>query len=133
MSATTTRTTARPVPPATKSKTGEVPPLVLTQIEFVKGMRGQVGSSKANSKTETRWSVFFGDIEVCRARVPNESSGLDPDNLPRDGFFLTGQTLRILTEPPPATAPPSTPARNYMKAWEQAHVTEQLIRRWMPM
>jgi hypothetical protein len=121
--ATRSRNTARPTPPATKPKTGEVPPLVLTQIHFVNGMMGQVGSGKAADKSETRWSQFFGDVEVCRAQVPTELSILDPDKLPRDGFFLTGQTLRVITEPPPATAPPSTPARNYMKAWEKACVT----------
>ena len=97
--ATRSRNTARPTPPATKPKTGEVPPLVLTQIQFVNGMMGQVGSGKAIDKSETRWSQFFGDIEVCRAQVPNEKSILDPDKLPRDGFFLTGQTLRVITEP----------------------------------
>jgi hypothetical protein len=123
--ATRSRSTARPTPPpaTTKPKTAEVPPLVLTQIYFVNGMMGQVGSGKAINKSETRWSQFFGDIEVCRAQVPTERSILDPDKLPRDGFFLTGQTLRVITEPPPATAPPSTPARNYLKAWDRARVT----------
>ena len=84
---------------------------------------GQAGSAKSNGQPATHWSQFFGDIEVCRAQVPTETSDLDPDNLPRDGFFMTGQTLRVISEPPPATAPPSTPARNYLKAWDRARVT----------
>jgi hypothetical protein len=125
VTATKSRNTARPTPSAAKAKTktSEVPPLVLTQIQFVKGMMGQVGNARPTNKSETHWSQFFGDIQVCRAQVPTESSILDPDKLPRDGFFLTGQTLRVISEPPPSTAPPSTPARNYLKAWDRARVT----------
>ena len=36
-------------------------------------------------------------------------------------MFLTGQTLRVISEPPPPGSPKATPARTYMKAWENAY------------
>ncbi len=130
---TSGRTDARPGdrPAAAKSKKAaqkaasdkpDVPPLVLTQIKFKTGMRGRFGVGKANDAAETRWSEFFGDVETARARVPDVRSFLKPDKLPPDGFFLTGQTMRVITEPPPVGSPPSTPSRNYLKAWEKAYV-----------
>ena len=118
-----TRSTGRPVQPAGKAKTGEVPGLTLTQIQFKKGMTGRNGTGKENDKTAVRWSEFYGDIQVSRAKVPGDKTVLDPDRLPKDGFYMTGQTLRVITEPAPASAPPDTPARNYLKAWERAQVT----------
>lgn len=100
----------------------EIPSLVLTQIKFTTGMRGRFGVGNADDSKETRWSEFFGDVETARARVPDVRSFLKPDKLPADGFFLTGQTMRVITEPPPVGSPPSTPARNYLKAWEKAYV-----------
>jgi hypothetical protein len=115
------RTTARSTPeePATK----ELPPLVLTQIHFAKGMIGRFGSGKENDKTDTRWAEFYGNVEAARAKVRDTRTMLNQDKLPPDGFFLTGQTLRVITEPPPVGSPPSTPARNYLKAWENAYVS----------
>ncbi len=100
----------------------DVPPLVLTQIKFTTGMRGRFGVGKASDSTETRWAEFFGDVETARAKVPDVHSFLKPDKLPPDGFFMTGQTMRVITEPPPVGAPTGTPARNYLKAWEKAYV-----------
>ncbi len=121
--ASRTRTTARPMDQPKREKSDEPPPLVLTQIQFKKGMNGRNGTGKENDKNAVRWSEFFGDIQVSRAIVPDDRTVLNPDRLPKDGFYLTGQTLRVITEPPPATAPADTPARNYLKAWERAQVT----------
>jgi hypothetical protein len=99
----------------------EGPSLVLTQVHFNKEMRGRYGSGKETDTVETRWSEFFGDIETCRAKVPNTETQLNPDHLPVDGMFLTGQTLRVISEPPPTGSPKTTPARTYMKAWENAY------------
>jgi hypothetical protein len=102
----------------------EIPALVLTKIKFVTGMRGRFGTGKQNDKTETRWAEFFGDVDAARAEVPTVDSGLNFDRLPPDGFSLTGQTLRVITEPPPAGSSPSTPARNYLKVWDKAYARD---------
>ncbi len=99
----------------------EIPPLVLTKIKFVTGMRGRFGTGKQNDKTENRWAEFFGDVDAARAEVPTVDTGLNFDKLPADGFSLTGQMLRVITEPPPVGSPPETPARNYMKVWDKAY------------
>ncbi len=108
-----------------KSKSDELPPLVLTQIKFMTGMRGRFGVGKSTDVTETRWAEFFGYVETVRAKVPDVHTFLKPDKLPKDGFFLTGQTLRVITEPPPPGSPRSTPSRNYLKAWDNAYVWSQ--------
>ena len=95
--------------------------MVLTQIHFNKGMRGRFGSGKENDKTDHRWSEFYGNVEAFRAKVANTQTKLNPDRLPTDGLFLTGQTLRVIQEPPPVGSPESTPARQYLKAWEKAY------------
>jgi hypothetical protein len=105
-----------------QTSTDEIPPLILTQIRFATEMRGRFGTSKGDDTTETRWAEFFGDIQSARAQVDNVLATLNEDRLPSDGFFLTGQVMRVITEPPPPGAPPSTPARNYVKAWEKAAV-----------
>ena len=53
----------------------------------------------------------------CRTR----ETTLNPDRLPTDGLFLTGQTLRVIQEPPPVGSPKTAPARQYLKAWEKAY------------
>ena len=105
------------------SATSDVAPLVLTQIHFAKGMIGRFGTGKENDKTETRWAEFYGNVQAARAKVRDTRVILNQDKLPPDGFFMTGQTLRVITEPPPVGSPPSTPARNYLKAWENAYVS----------
>ncbi len=91
-------------------------------------MRGRLGTGQANDTQQTRWSEFFGDIELVRAEVPTDEgskSVLDPDKpLPPDGFFLTSQILRVIQEPPPAGAPASTPARSFLKAWDNVTVNK---------
>ena len=107
---------------STDSETGELPPLVLTQIHFIKEMRGYLGSGGEREKQEPHWYEFFGNVQLGRAKVSTTQTILDFDRLPADGFFLTGQTLRVRTEPPPVGSPRSTPARDYVKAWENAGV-----------
>ena len=96
---------------------------MLTQIHFLKGMRGRLGSTSERSQVEPNWYDFFGDIELGRAKVETATSQLNFDKLPADGMFLTGQTLSVRTEPPPVGSPSSTPARDYVKAWENAYVS----------
>jgi hypothetical protein len=111
--------------PATKpanAKASELPPLVLTQIHFLKGMKGRFGSTSERDPTEVQWYEFFGNIQLARAKASSPQSRLNFDKLPADGMFLTSQTLRVRTEPPPVGSPPSTPARDYVKAWERAYV-----------
>ena len=104
----------------TEPTTSQMPTMVLTQIHFNNGMRGRLGSGKENDKTEQRWSEFYGDVEAFRAKVANAKAKLNPDRLPTDGVFLTGQTLRVIQEPPPVGSPESAPARQYLKTWEKA-------------
>jgi hypothetical protein len=105
-----------------ESKADKFPPLVLTQIYFIKGMRGRFQSEQQSDTVATNWYEFFGDVQLARAKVPDARSILNFDKLPGDGLFLTCQTLRVITEPPPDGSPPSTPARDYVKAWEKAKV-----------
>jgi hypothetical protein len=107
-----------------ETKASDVPTMVLTQIHFNKGMRGRFGSGKENDKTDHRWSEFYGNVDAFRATVPNAQTMLNPDRLPKDGVLcLTGQTLRVIQEPPPVGSPESTPARQYLKAWENAYAS----------
>jgi hypothetical protein len=115
-----THSTARPAKDLASRE--EPPSLVLTQIDFTKGMRGRFGTGRENDQSATRWAEFFGNIETVHAKVANTYAILDPDRLPSDGFFLTGQTMRVITEPPPVGSPPATPPRKYVKAWENAFV-----------
>jgi hypothetical protein len=102
----------------------KIPPLILTQILFAKGMKGRFGTGQENDTFQERQAEFFGDIQVLRAEVPNEGVAFDPDKpLPKDGFFLTSQILRVISEPAPAGSPPSTPNRNFLRAWDNAYVT----------
>jgi hypothetical protein len=105
------------------SKAEEIPSLVLTKITFGKGMRSQPGTGDKDDKLKIHWYEFFGDVQLGRAKVPDGQSTLDFDNLPSDGIFLTGQTVRFITEPPPVGAPASAPGRDFGKAWENAYFT----------
>jgi hypothetical protein len=104
-----------------RNKSNALPPLVLTQIKFSREMRGRVGTGKATDTAETRWAEFFGDIEAARARVPNERTIVNYDRPPADTYFLTSQTMRVVTEPPPPGSSRNAPARNFLKAWENAY------------
>ena len=97
-------------------------PLVLTQIKFSREMYGRLGTGKANDKTETRWANFFGDIEAARTPVASETMPpLDYDHLPPDSYFLTSQIMGVVSEPPSPGSASNTPARNFLKAWDNAY------------
>jgi hypothetical protein len=121
--------TGRPIR-AVSGKPGDKPgskaralPLVLTQIKFTREMIGRLGTGKSTDRTETRWADFFGDIEAARAPVANETKRIDYDRPPPDTYFLTSQTMRVVSEPPPPGSPENAPARNFLKAWENAYAT----------
>ena len=78
-----------------------LPPLKLTQITFNDEMHGRFGTGKETDKTETRWADFFGDVQALHAIAPDDEHEFDFDNPPPDGTFLTAQTVRVVSEPPP--------------------------------
>jgi lipopolysaccharide export system protein LptA len=93
-------------------------PLKVTQIMYADEMHGRFGTGKEQDTTDPRWADFFGDVEVLHALVPDDKTVFDFDNPPPDATFLTAQTIRVVSEPPP---PGSTaPARSFLKAWENA-------------
>jgi hypothetical protein len=108
----------RPVDPK-----AAIPPLVLTQIKYNKEMRGRFGTGKQDDVTEQRWAEFFGDVETARCNVPNAETPLNFDRLPANAYFMTSETLRVITEPPPPGADRDAKPRNFLKAWDDATVT----------
>ena len=108
---------------ATPPVSRKLGPLVLTQIFFKKGMKGRFGSGSENDATEEQSALFFGDIELRRAEIRSVDDAFNFDKpLPEDGFDLTSQILRVIQEPRPAGAPASTPARTFLKAWDNVLV-----------
>ena len=99
-------------------------PLTLTQVHFNKGMRGRFGSGGENDNDR---SPLVRVLRRCPGRrEPRCRTGgqkLDFDRLPSDGLFLTGQTLRVIQEPPPVGSPKTAPSHYYMKAWEKAYAS----------
>ena len=104
-----------------KPKAEEPPPipLELTQVVFNDEMHGRFGTGKDADTTETRWADFFGDVQTLHSVVPNESATFDFDNPPDESTFLTAQTVRVVSEPPPPGS--KDPARSFLKAWENAN------------
>ncbi|WP_165247239.1 hypothetical protein [Paludisphaera soli] len=98
------------------------PPLVLTQIKFVRDMRGRFGSGVGDDVDEQRWAEFFGAVETARGNVANEAVRFDYDRLPADAAFLTSEMLRVINEPPPPGAARTSGGRNFLKAWDNAYV-----------
>lgn len=120
---------ARPNKPGAADQPGvkTIPPLILTQIQFARSMHGRFGTSNKSGESGTRTAEFFGDVEVIRSPVSQENVILDRKDWsyrpPREVYFLTAQTLRVMTEPPLAGSPPNAPARHWMKAWENASLS----------
>ncbi|MEA2632406.1 MAG: hypothetical protein QOE66_2625, partial [Chloroflexota bacterium] len=104
-----------------KAKAARTPlaPLELTQITFNDEMHGRFGTGKGADTIDTRWADFFGDVQLLHAVVANDTTMFDFDNPPMDGTFLTAQTVRVVSEPPPPGG--KDPARNFLKAWENAN------------
>ncbi|MGP0066005.1 MAG: hypothetical protein ACLQGP_20695 [Isosphaeraceae bacterium] len=112
-------------PAATPPVSRTFPPLVLTQIFFTKGLQGQFGTSQDSSSTQDRSAILFGDIQLRHAKVNSVGEAFDFDQpLTEDGFFLTSQILRLIQEPPPPGSPPETPARSFLKAWDNVIVNK---------
>jgi hypothetical protein len=99
-----------------------VPPLILTQVQFNKKMQGRFGTGKRDDVNQQRWAEFFGGVQTARCEVPDATAKLNYDHLPANAYFLTSETLRVITEPPPAGAPRGASARNFLKAWDNATV-----------
>ncbi|MGE3821484.1 MAG: hypothetical protein AB7I30_18900, partial [Isosphaeraceae bacterium] len=100
-----------------------IPPLVVTQVKFRKGMTGRFGVGKLTDRDQTRRADFFGDIEVVHGPVPDAEALLDPDNLPSDAQFMTSQILRVVSEPKVGKAgQPDPPPTYLLRAWENAVV-----------
>ncbi|MDG3007395.1 hypothetical protein [Paludisphaera mucosa] len=97
-------------------------PLVLTQIKFVREMRGRFGSGKQDDVDEQRWAEFFGAVETARGTVANEAVRFDFDRLPPEAYFMTSEMLRVINEPPPPGAAKTANGRNFLKAWDNAYV-----------
>jgi hypothetical protein len=93
-------------------------PLKVTQIVYADEMHGRFGTGKEQDTTDPRWADFFGDVEVLHALVPDDKTVFDFDDPPPDATFLTAQTIRVVSEPPPPGS--NAPARNFLKAWENA-------------
>jgi hypothetical protein len=104
---------------AGSKKTAALLPLKVTQIVYADEMHGRFGTGKERDTTETRWADFFGDVEVLHALAPNDNTVFDFDNPPADATFLTAQTIRVVSEPPPPGT--NNPARSFLKAWENAN------------
>jgi len=100
-----------------------IPPLVLTQIKFNNEMRGRFGTGKQDDVTQQRWAEFFGGVETARSEVPGPETTFNYDRLPADAYFMTSDTLRVITEPPPPGADRNAQPRNFLKAWDDATVT----------
>jgi hypothetical protein len=94
-------------------------PMKVTQVVYADEMHGRFGTGKEQDTTDPRWADFFGDVEVLHALVPDDNTVFDFDNPPPDATFLTAQTVRVVTEPPPQGS--NAPARNFLKAWENAN------------
>lgn len=108
---------------APNGRSAVLPRLVLTQIRFAKEMRGRFGTGKETDRTETRWAEFFTNVEAARGPVVDATKTFDFDKLPADAYFLTSQTLRVVTEPPPPGTTETSPSRNFLKAWDDAYAT----------
>jgi hypothetical protein len=103
------------------------PVLVLTQIAFSREMKGRFGTGKASDQTATRWAEFFGDVQTARCAVRNELTTVNYDKLPPDAYFLSSQTMRVVTEPPPPGSAQNTPARNFLKSWDASATTNDTM------
>ena len=99
-----------------------VPPLILTQVQFNKKMQGRFGTGRQDDVNQQRWAEFFGGVQTARCEVPNASAKLNYDHLPANAYFLTSETLRVITEPPPTGSGKDASSRNFLKAWDNATV-----------
>ncbi len=78
--------------------------------QLPQGDAGPVPRRQGDDKAETRWADFFGDVQTLRARVDGLDATFDFDHPPAGSTYLTAQTMRLVSEPIPATSGPA-PAR----------------------
>jgi hypothetical protein len=94
------------------------PALLLTRIDFRKGMEGKIGPPLAGGQPGPRQAEFRGGVQVIRAAVADFDADLDRDHPPDDFVALDSRLLQIESIP----APPGSkaPARSLLKATENA-------------
>lgn len=81
-------------------KTPEVPPLILTRIQFEKGMEGRLGGGPRKPGDDvSRQADFFEQVELLRAVVEDENRDLDPDRAPADALRMSSDVLEIQSIP----------------------------------
>jgi len=129
---------AVPAPPgAAKPRAKPKPdPLLLTQIHFDRGMKGQfvdAATAKANgnpAEAGRREAQFYGGVEVLRARVANEDIYLNSDKSQADLMVLVAQnpdqrkpSLTVDTDPAPPKS--QAKARTLLTAYGEAVVRNQ--------
>jgi hypothetical protein len=95
--------------------------LKLTVIKFDQSMQGNFLPGK-EGEGKARTADFFGNVDALHAPVANTKVDFDFDKPPRDFSHITAQTMRLISEPPPADAPPNTPSRTYVQAFDNAFV-----------
>lgn len=93
-------------------------PLLLTRIDFRKGMEGKVGTPSAGGQAGPRQAEFRGGVQVLRAAVSDFDRDLDRDHPPEDFVALDSRLLQVESIP----APPGSkaPARTLLKATDNA-------------
>ena len=96
-------------------------PLVLTQIKFTREMKGRFGTGKATDQTATRWAEFFGDIEAARRRFPTSGRSSTTTGLPPTPISSPRRPCAWSPSRRRRARPQNTPARNFLKAWENAY------------
>ena len=101
-----------------------VAPLKLTQIRFSDQMKGRLLMGKSADPNAPLWADFFGNVVAINAPVSGTSQRIKPDALPRGFSYMTSQTLRVVSEPPPRS-PEDAPERLYLTAWDDASATRE--------
>lgn len=96
-------------------------PLEQTVIKFDEQMQGRFLPGKEGER-EPRTADFFGNVEALHAPVADTQVKLSFDNPPPDFAHITAKTMRLISEPPAADAPPNSPSRTYMQAFDNAFV-----------
>ena len=93
-------------------------PLLLTRIDFRKGMEGKMGTPLASGQAGPRQAEFRGGVQVLRAAVADFDRDLDRDHPPADFVALDSRVLQIESIPAPAGS--KAPARTLLKATDNA-------------
>ena len=87
-------------------------------------MKGRFGTGKETDKTATRWAEFFTNIEAARGPV-RDARSLRLRPAPPEAYFLTSQTMRVVTEPPPPGSARELPVAELPQGLGEAYATDQ--------